>query len=98
MIEKAGGKLDELFLTWGNYKVVVIGSANDFETVGAIKMMIISTWAFDESVIFEETDFNKLQKKHQKYQVFISLQTLEVLNKENNSKNNLFYVLPNLIM
>ena len=48
MMEKTGGKFDELFLTRGNYDVVVIGSANDFETVGAIKMVIMSTRAFYE--------------------------------------------------
>ena len=82
MIEKAGGTLDELFFTIGAYDVVVIGSANDFETVGAIKMVIMTTSAFDEAVILEETDFNKIAKKYQKYQVFISHQTLEILNKE----------------
>ena len=63
MMEKAGGTLDEIFLTRGTYDVVVIGSANDFETVGAIKMVIMSTGAFDEAVILEETDFNKIAKK-----------------------------------
>ena len=63
MMEKAGGTLDELFLTRGAYDVVVIGSANDFETVGAIKMVIMSTGAFDEVVILEETDFNKIAHK-----------------------------------
>ena len=37
MMEKAGGKLDELFLTRGNYDVVVIGLAYDFETVALSK-------------------------------------------------------------
>ena len=64
MMEKAGGKLDELFLTRRNYDVVVIGSAYDFETVGAIKMLIMSTEAFNEAVILEEIDFNKISKKH----------------------------------
>ena len=36
MMEKAGGTLDELFLTIGAYDIVIISSANDFETVGAI--------------------------------------------------------------
>ena len=43
--------------------MVVIGSANDFETVSAIKMVPMSTGAFDEAVILEETDFNKIAKK-----------------------------------
>ena len=45
------------------YDVVVIGDAPDFETVGAIKMMIMATGAFKEAVILEETDFNKIAKK-----------------------------------
>ena len=63
MMEKAGGTLDDLFLTRGSYDVVVIGSANDFETVGAIKMVIMSTGAFDEATILEETDFNRIANK-----------------------------------
>ena len=63
MMKNAGGTLDEIFLTRGNYDVVVIGSANDFETVGAIKMVIMSTGAFDEAVVLEETDFNKIANK-----------------------------------
>ena len=63
MMEKAGGTLDDLFLTRGAYDVVVIGSANDFETVGAIKMVIMSTGAFVEATILEETDFNKIANK-----------------------------------
>ena len=53
----------ELFLTRGAYDIVVISSANDFKTFGAIKMAIISTGAFDEAVILEEIDFNKIAKK-----------------------------------
>ena len=63
MMEKSGGKLDELFLIRGNYDVVVIGSANDFETVGAIKMVIMSIGPFDEAVILQETDFNRIVNK-----------------------------------
>ena len=63
MMEKAGGVLDNIFLTRGTYDVVVVGSANDFETVGAIKMFIMSTGAFDEAVILEETDFKKIAQK-----------------------------------
>ena len=76
MMEKAGGTLDELFLTRGAYDVVVIGSANDFETVGAIKMVIMSTGA-DDATILEETDLIKLQIKHQKFQVFISTELIK---------------------
>ena len=63
MMNKAGGKMNSIYLTRGNYDVVVIGDAPDFETVGAIKMMIMATGAFKEAVILEETDFNKIAKK-----------------------------------
>ena len=63
MMEKAGGVLDNIFLTRGTNDVVVVGSANDFETVGAIKLVIMSTGAFDEAVILEETDFKKIAQK-----------------------------------
>ena len=63
MMNKAGGTMDGIYLTRGNYDVVVIGDAPDFETVGAIKMMIMATGAFKEAVILEETDFNKIAKK-----------------------------------
>jgi len=43
--------------------VVAIGEAHDFETVGVIKMMILATCAFDEAVILEEANFNKIAKK-----------------------------------
>ena len=45
------------FLTRGNYDVVVINSANDFETVGVIKLVIMSTRSFDEAVIFRRNRF-----------------------------------------
>jgi len=63
MMEKAGGTLQHIYLTRGNYDIVVIGEAPDFETVGAIKMMIMATGAFDEAVILEETDFSKIAHK-----------------------------------
>ena len=65
-MEKAVGTLENLYLTRGNYDVVVIADAPDFETVGAIKMMILAILklgAFDEAVILEEANFNKLAKK-----------------------------------
>ena len=43
--------------------MVEIGSANDFETVGAIKMVIMSIGSFDEAVILQETDFNRIVNK-----------------------------------
>ena len=63
MMQKAGGTLQQVFMTRGSYDIVVIGEAPDFETVGAIKMMIMATGAFEEAVILEETDFNKIAQK-----------------------------------
>ena len=62
-MEKVLGSLQHIYLTRGNYDIIVIGEAPDFETVGAIKMMIMATGAFDEAVILEETDFNKIAQK-----------------------------------
>ena len=58
-----GETLENLYLTRGNYDVVVIVDAPGFETVGAIKMMILATGAFDEAIILEEANFNKIAKK-----------------------------------
>tara|TARA_B100001057_G_scaffold303902_1_gene304057 strand:- start:137 stop:478 length:342 start_codon:yes stop_codon:yes gene_type:complete len=81
MMEKAGGTLQHIYLTRGNYDIVVIGEAPDFETVGAIKMMIMATGAFDEAVILEETDFNKIAQKASDNQVHINLQIHKYIYK-----------------
>ena len=63
MMNKAGGTMDSIYLTRGDYDVVIIGDTPDFETVRAIKMMIMATGVFKEAVILEEKDFNKIAKK-----------------------------------
>ena len=78
MMEKAGGTLDDLFLTRGSYDVVVIGSANDFEKAGAIEMVIMSTGAFDEATILEETDFNIIANKASEISSFYSHRTHKI--------------------
>ena len=70
MMGKVGGKMDELFLTRRIYDVVVISSAYDFETVGAIKMLIMLTGAFDEAMILEEIDFYKITTKALEISIF----------------------------
>ena len=50
MMEKAGGKLNDIYLTRGDYDVVVTGEATDFD-IGAIKMVIMATGAFDDYYI-----------------------------------------------
>ncbi len=63
MFEKVGAKMGELFLTRGSYDVVVIGEAPDFETMGALKMLVMSSGAIEELNILEETNFNSMGKK-----------------------------------
>ena len=63
MIEKAGGKMTGLWLTRGEYDAVVIGEAPDFETVAAIKMMVLASGAMNEMVILEAADFNAIGER-----------------------------------
>lgn len=63
MMAKAGGTLDELYLTRGSYDVVAIGEAPDFETMGAIKMLVLASGAFANMEILEVTDFNAIGAK-----------------------------------
>ena len=63
MMEKAGGRLDNLFLTRGKYDIVAICDAPDFETMGALKMLIMNSGAISKMDILEESDFNKMASK-----------------------------------
>ena len=63
MMEAAGGKMHNLWLTRGEYDVVVVGEAPDFETVAAIKMMVLSSGALGDLVILEAADFNTIGQK-----------------------------------
>ena len=63
MMEKAGGKMSGLWLTRGEYDAVVIGEAPDFETVAAIKMMVLASGALGDLVILEAADFNTIGQK-----------------------------------
>ena len=63
MFEKAGATMIDLYLTRGNYDVVVIGEAPNFDTMGALKMLVISSGAIEELNILEEVDFSVMSKK-----------------------------------
>tara|TARA_B100000242_G_scaffold281919_1_gene242702 strand:- start:453 stop:854 length:402 start_codon:yes stop_codon:yes gene_type:complete len=63
MMEKAGGKMHHLWLTRGEYDAVVVGEAPDFETVAAIKVMVLASGAMDDLMILEAADFNAIGKK-----------------------------------
>ncbi len=63
MFDRAGAKMIDLFLTRGSYDVVVIGEAPDFETMGALKMLVMSSGAIEELNILEEADFSAMAKK-----------------------------------
>ena len=47
----------------GEYDAVVIGEAPDFETVAAIKMMVLASGAMNEMVILEAADFNAIGER-----------------------------------
>jgi len=63
MMEKAGGKMHNLWLTRGEYDAVVIGEAPDFETVAAIKIMVLASGAMSELVVLEAADFKAIGEK-----------------------------------
>lgn len=63
MMEMAGGKMHKLMLTRGEYDAVVIGEAPDFETVAAIKMMIMASGAMSELIFLESADYNAIGEK-----------------------------------
>ena len=55
--------MHNLWLTRGEYDVVVVGEAPDFETVAAIKMMVLASGALGDLVILEAADFNAIGQK-----------------------------------
>lgn len=59
LMAKAGGSLENLYLTRGEYDIVAIGEAPDFNTIAAIKMLIIATGALSEMIVLEPVDFNQ---------------------------------------
>ena len=64
MMEKAGGKLDNLFLTRGKYDIVAICDAPDFETMGALKMLIMNSgaiWRSHQIVMLVPLAFSRLR-------------------------------------
>ena len=63
MMSKAGGKLEEFYLTRGQYDFVAIGEADDFETMGAVKMVALSSGSFTDLEALEVTNFNEIAKK-----------------------------------
>ena len=63
MVAKAGGNLDELYLTRGSHDVVAIGEAPDFETMAAIKILIMASGAFAHMELLEVADFNAIGAK-----------------------------------
>ena len=63
MMSKAGATLDHFLLTRGEYDIVAMGNAPEFETIAAIKMLIMSSGALSEITILEVSDFNKIAAK-----------------------------------
>ena len=71
MMEKAGGKMHNLWLTRGEYDAVVIGEAPDFETVAAIKIMVLASGAMSELVVLQAA--NVIQRR------FINKQFIDLM-------------------
>lgn len=63
MMAKAGGNLEELYLTRGSVDVVAIGEAPDFETIAAIKMLVLASGAFAHMDILEVADYGAIGAK-----------------------------------
>ena len=63
MTEKAGGKLHDLWLTRGHDDVVVHVEAPEFESIAAVKMMVMASGAMEETEILEVSDFNLIGTK-----------------------------------
>lgn len=63
MMEKAGGKLVELYLMRGEYDIAVIGEANSFEDIAAVKILVASSGAVENLTILEMVDMNSIANK-----------------------------------
>lgn len=63
MMQQAGGTLDALYLTRGSQDVVAIGDAPDFDTIAAVKLLVVTSGAFAQMEILEVTDFNAIGAK-----------------------------------
>lgn len=59
LMTKAGGSLERLYLTRGDYDIVAIGESPDFNTITAIEMLIIGSGALSEMTVLEPVDFNE---------------------------------------
>jgi uncharacterized protein with GYD domain len=63
MMEKAGAKLIELYLMRGEYDIAVIGEANSFEDIAAVKILVASSGAIENLTILEMVDMNSIANK-----------------------------------
>lgn len=63
MMEQAGGRLESLYLTRGSQDVVAIGEAPDFDTIAAVKLLVLASGAFADMEILEVSDFNAIGAK-----------------------------------
>ena len=63
MMEKAGAKLVELYLLRGEFDIAVIGEANSFEDIAAVKMLVTSSGAVENLTILETVDMNAIATK-----------------------------------
>ena len=63
MMEKAGGKLIDLYLTRGEYDIVAIGEVDSFDDIAAVKLLVASSGAVENLTILETIDMNSIANK-----------------------------------
>ena len=63
MMEKAGVKLLELHIMRGEYDIAVIGEADSFEDVAAVKLLVAASGAVTNITILEMIDMNAISRK-----------------------------------
>ena len=66
LMEKVGGNLLDLSYTRGIYDVVVTVEAPDLDTITSLKLSMLKTEAFNELIILEDIDLNKIAKNGSK--------------------------------
>ena len=63
MMEKAGGKLHSMHFLRGEYDFAIMGEAESFDDVAAVKMLVSSSGAIKNLSIMEVVDINGIAGK-----------------------------------
>jgi len=63
MLSNAGGSLIDIQFVRGHYDVLVRAEVNDFETLGAIKILVAASGAFDSIETLEIVNMESITNK-----------------------------------